>query len=213
MGSRNLIVTESGGVSSSSASSNSTSFVPTKQQLNLLRKTNLRDSRARWLPKYGKTTTRILRPSSTSRSTWSSTPAMSISPWHEADGVPDQPWGSLQVSGHCQADDHGVGHSSPGYGGRPRARENGEPEPVGPAQQGGGQGRRPPLRLPGGQLPQRAGGRHQGDRRHDHQDQAGRRRSRPPHDRQRDAGLEPSWRTSCPAFSHKQGILLAACVL
>merc|ERR1711973_756513 len=57
------------------------------------------------------------------------------------------------------------------------------------AQQGGRQGRRPPLRLPGGQLPQRAGGRDQGDRGHDHQDQAGRRRSRSPHHRQRDAGL------------------------
>merc|ERR1711962_1799721 len=40
------------------------------------------------------------------------------------------------------------------------------------------------------QLPQRAGGRDQGDRGHDHQDQAGRRRSRSPHHRQRDAGLD-----------------------
>merc|ERR1712156_1089265 len=45
--------------------------------------------------------------------------------------------------------------------------------------------RRTVHRLPGGRVPQGAGGGHQGDRGPPHQDEAGRRRARPPRHRQR----------------------------
>merc|ERR1712179_430138 len=91
------------------------------------------------LPRLGRTTTRSPRLSSTSRSTWSSTPAMSTCPWpltstvmtkffldfppssrraltgtcprDEADGVPGQERRTCRLPGYCQAKQHGVGHS------------------------------------------------------------------------------------------------------
>merc|ERR1712179_639073 len=89
------------------------------------------------LPRLGRTTTRSPRLSSTSRSTWSSTPAMSTCPWpltstvmtklfldlppssrraltkscprDEADGVPGQERRTCRLPGYCQAKQHGVG--------------------------------------------------------------------------------------------------------
>jgi len=79
-----------------------------------------------------------------------------------------------------------VGQPPPGYGGRPRARENGEPVPVDPARGGRGEGGRAPLRLPRVQLPRRAGRGNQGNRRHGDQAEEGRGRPRHPHHGQGD---------------------------
>merc|ERR1712212_848584 len=58
----------------------------------------------------------------------------------EADGLPEQAWRPLCLPGYCQAGQHGVGHVPRGNGGRPRAGEDGEPEPDRAHQGGGRQG-------------------------------------------------------------------------
>merc|ERR1711971_602013 len=50
--------------------------------------------------------------------------------WDEADGLPEQERWSLCLPGYRQAGEHGVGQLPRGNGGRPRAGEDGEPEPA-----------------------------------------------------------------------------------
>merc|ERR1711974_529436 len=54
--------------------------------------------------------------------------------------LPGQAWRPLCLPGYCQAGQHGVGHVPRGNGGRPRAGEDGEPEPARAHQGGGRQG-------------------------------------------------------------------------
>merc|ERR1712080_205106 len=52
----------------------------------------------------------------------------------QVDGVPDQEGWEGRLPGHRQTQLYGVGESCRGHGGCSRARENGQPEPPGPAQ-------------------------------------------------------------------------------
>merc|ERR1712080_738477 len=141
----------------------------------------------RWPSRSARTTMSSVRHSSTNRSTWSSTPAMSTSPspltstvstrrcqaspassgsllissttTGEPCRVPGQAWGQGGAAGHQQAQQDGVGHSPGGDDCSAGDSEDGDLHPAGPA----GRGRREEGLPPGGLHPEAVGGEEGGD--------------------------------------------------